>query len=164
MNPEHKSNTPSSIKDLWQTPIQIFSALNREFNFTYDVAASEHNALCDDYLDEHDDALVSAWGQVNWCNPPYSDISPWVSKAAEEQDNGNTTVMLVPSDTSVAWFKNAYASCNEIRFISGRISFINAETQNPVSGNNKGSVIFIWRGRSKSPLSVSLVDRSDFGL
>ena len=67
-----------------------------------------------------------------------------------------------PADTSVKWFKLAYESCNEVRFISGRISFINADTQKPVNGNNKGSVLFIWRGNApKNSHTVTLIDRED---
>jgi len=159
-NTENKSNTPLNIRDLWQTPKELFSTLNREFRFDLDVAASEKNALTPDFLDEKDNALSRKWGEKNWCNPPYSDITPWVNKAIEQHKLGRTTVMLVPADTSVKWFKEAYKSCNEVRFISGRISFINAETQKPVNGNNKGSVIFIWRGHAPANShTVSLVDR-----
>ena len=164
MNTEHKSNTDASIKDLWQTPKEIFNKLNYEFNFTGDVAASKENALCKNFYTEQDNALEQEWFYSNWLNPPYSDITPWMDKAIEQHSKGKTVVMLVPADTSVQWFKKAFDSCTECRFISGRISFINAETQKPVSGNNKGSVIFIWRGFSQSPRSVSLIDRSYFGL
>ena len=72
-------------------------------------------------------------------------------------------MMLVPSDTSVKWFKLAFDSCNEVRFISGRISFINADTQKPVNGNNKGSVLFIWRAYApKQSHCVTLVSRDDY--
>lgn len=161
MNKEHKSNTPAVIKDLWQTPKALFDRLNCEFNFTGDVAASEANSLCGKFYTESDDAINKKWFYSNWCNPPYSNIRPWVNKAIEQHKDGKTVVMLVPSDTSVKWFKEAYESCNEVRFISGRISFINADTQKPVNGNNKGSVIFIWRGWCKSHC-VTLVDRSEF--
>jgi len=159
-NTENKSNTPLNIRDLWQTPRELFNTLNKEFKFTMDVAASEHNRLCDIYYGEKSNALCNYWDKVNWCNPPYSNIMPWVKKAMKEHERGKTTVMLVPADTSVKWFKKAYESCNEVRFISGRISFINAETQKPVNGNNKGSVLFIWRGHAPSNShTVSLVDR-----
>jgi len=163
MNTEHKSNTPTVIRDLWQTPKALFDRLNLDFNFDCDVAASDQNHLCDSYLTEDINATTewARWGKVNWCNPPYSNITPWVSKAAEQHKQGKTVVMLIPSDTSVKWFKEAYESCNEVRFISGRISFINADTQKPVNGNNKGSVIFIWRAHCKSHC-VTLVDRSEF--
>lgn len=161
MSAEHKSNTPESIRDLWQTPPKLFEQLNKEFNFECDVAASESNSLCINFLDEEDNAISQPWFKSNWCNPPYSKILPWVQKARIEHEKGKTIVMLVPADTSVKWFKEGYESCNEVRFISGRLSFINADTQKPVSGNNKGSVLFIWRAHCKSHC-VSLVDRGDY--
>jgi len=167
-NTEHKSNTPVNIRDLWQTPKQIFNKLNDEFNFDCDVAASDENHLCDRYFSESEfkNAFVCDWLKSNWCNPPYSNITPWVQEAIWWYKNkGRGTVMLVPADTSVKWFKLAYESCNEVRFISGRISFINADTQKPVNGNNKGSVLFIWRGNApKNSHTVTLIDRDDFYL
>ena len=150
MSTEHKSNTPENTRDLWQTPKSLFKALDNEFDFYCDVAASDKNHLCDAYFTEKDNALENCWDWFgsNWCNPPYSDITPWVNKAIQQHQQGKTIVMLVPADTSVKWFKLAYESCNEVRFISGRISFINADTQKPVNGNNKGSVLFIWRGNA----------------
>lgn len=163
MSTGYKSNTPESSRDLWQTPINLFNQLNKEFNFACDVAASRDNRLCKMYFDEAGNALdpMCDWFKSNWCNPPYSKILPWVQKARIEHEKGKSIVMLVPGDTSVKWFKEAYESCNEVRFISGRLSFINAETQKPVSGNNKGSVLFIWRAHCKSHC-VSLVDRGDY--
>jgi phage N-6-adenine-methyltransferase len=152
----YKSNTPSEIKDSWRTPKEIFNNLNREFKFECDVAASEFNHLCDVYYTEEMDSLSLPWFDVNWCNPPYSNIRPWVEKAIKEHELGKTTVMLIPADTSVKWFKMAFDTANEVRFISGRISFINENTNKPVNGNNKGSVIFIW---SKGDRKVSLIDR-----
>lgn len=165
MTTENKSFTPKNIRDLWQTPKEIFGALNWEFRFDLDVAASEKNALTPDFLDEKDNALSRKWSEKNWCNPPYSNIMPWVNKAIEQHKLGKTTVMLVPADTSVKWFKKAYDSCNEVRLISGRIAFINADTQKPVGGNNKGSVLFIWRGCApKESHTVTLIDREYFYL
>ena len=162
MKTEHKSNTPDNIKDLWQTPKTLFDTLDEEFSFTTDVAASDDNHLCYEWFTEDISAFKSPWGLSNWCNPPYSNITPWVQEAIVESRYGKTIVMLVPADTSVKWFKLAYESCNEVRFISGRISFINAETQKPVSGNNKGSVLFIWRAYApKNSHTVTLINRSD---
>jgi len=45
---------------------------------------------------------------------------------------------------------------------SGRISFVNSETQKPVNVNNKGSVLFIWRANApKNSHTVTLIDRDD---
>ena len=161
MSTENKSNTPAEIRDFWQTPRYIFNHYNERFKFTTDVAASKENNLCFSYIDEGSDALdyETPWGHVNWCNPPYSDIGPWVSRASAEMLQGRTTVMLIPADTSVKWFKVAFKSCTECHFISGRLAFINAETKKPVSGNNKGSVVFIFDPRSPFKSQVALIDR-----
>lgn len=161
MSTENKSFTPKEIKDLWQTPRVLFNNLNNEFEFTGDVAADFNNALCSNFWTEKDNSLDQRWFKSNWCNPPYSDIGPWVDKAEKEHKAGRTIVMLVPADTSVKWFKRAIETCNEARFISGRLSFINAETQKPVNGNNKGSVLLIWRAYCKTPCVMSLVDRDE---
>ena len=165
MTTENKSFTAVNIKDLWQTPKEVFDKLDGEFDFDCDVAASDFNSLCKSYLSEDINAIseYAIWGRVNWCNPPYSNISPWVEKAIQQHQAGKTIVMLVPADTSVKWFKLAYESCDEVRFISGRLSFINADTQKPVNGNNKGYVLFIWRANApKNSHTVTLINRDDF--
>lgn len=154
----HGSQTAAEIRDCWQTPVEIINRLDAEFKFTMDVAASITNHKFANYYTESDNSLEQSWGLVNWCNPPYSNITPWIEKAIEQHKLGKTIVMLIPADTSVGWFKLAYESCNEVRLITGRISFINAETQKPVSGNNKGSVLFIWRAHCKHH-SVDLIHR-----
>ncbi len=158
---ENKSNTPTEIRDLWQTPRYIFDYYNKRFSFTTDVAASRENKLCFSYIDEGNDALdyETHWGGVNWCNPPYSDIMPWVTRAVVEMIHGHKTVMLIPADTSVKWFKSAFDNCTECHFISGRLAFINADTQKPVSGNNKGSVVFVFDPNSPFKSQAVLIDR-----
>lgn len=159
MNTEHKSHTPTEIRDLWQTPKFVFDYYNRRFNFNCDVAANYENKLVDIYIDENTNALQVEWQSRNWCNPPFSNIQPWIDKAIEQKREGRCTVMLLPADTSVKWFKAAFDNCSECHFISGRLSFINAETQKPVNGNNKGSVVFIFDPLSPLRSQVALIDR-----
>lgn len=161
MNTEHKSDTPKEIRDLWQTPKFVFEHFDCRLAFNMDVAASATNALCSRFLTAEDDALNSEWSTRNWCNPPYSKIKPWVKKAIVEMEKGKLTAMLLPSDTSVEWFSMAFLACTECHFISGRLSFINAEAQKPVNGNNKGSVVFIFDPKSPVKQSVHLINRDD---
>lgn len=155
------SKTTESIRDLWQTPKFVFKYYYNRFGFTCDVAASESNTFCIDFYDKSDNSLEMPWYRSNWCNPPYSDITPWVEKAIEQMGKGCLTAMLIPADTSVKWFKRAFDNCSECHFISGRLAFINAETQKPVSGNNKGSVVFIFDPRSPFKSQVALINRED---
>jgi phage N-6-adenine-methyltransferase len=144
-----KSNTLASDKDCWATPLWVFDALDIEFGFWLDAAASHHNALCAHHLTEQDDALNSAWNSHGaiWCNPPYSNIRPWVEKAAEQCDQQRRAiVMLVPEDMSVGWFSKALETVDEVRVVTdGRINFINATTGKEQKGNSKGSMFLIWR-------------------
>ncbi|WP_327621909.1 phage N-6-adenine-methyltransferase [Pseudocitrobacter sp. MW920760] len=95
-----------------------------------------------------------------WLNPPYSDITPFVKKAAAESANQIGTVMLVPADTSVGWFKEAIQTASEVRFITaGRLAFINPVTGKPVSGNNKGSMLIIWRPYPRTHCLFTTVER-----
>lgn len=162
------SNTPIDIRDLWQTPPEIYAGLDREFGFVGDAAASDKNHLHQRYLTEQDDALSGDWtdsfhaGYV-WCNPPYSDITPWIEQAAKSSSNGGVgVVMLVPADASVGWFKLALETVSEVRFITGgRISFVRADNLQAVNGNNKGSMLLIWNPMRRGVCLTSYVDRNE---
>lgn len=164
MNSEHKSNTPGEIRDLWQTPEFVFDYYDNRFGFQWDLACDADNRLCEfgstEELSAFDTLSTQFWKTPVWCNPPYSNIMPWVEKCIDISVKSDTqVVMLIPADTSVKWFKKAFDNCTECHFISGRLSFVNAETQKPVSGNNKGSVVFIFDPKSPVRQSVHLIDR-----
>lgn len=160
------SKTPLDQRDLWRTPPVLFAALDAEFCFQLDAAASPHNALCRKFITAEQNTLETPWddylnvpGYV-WMNPPYSDITPFVKKAAAESANQIGTVMLVPADTSVGWFKEAIQTASEVRFITaGRLAFINPVTGKPVSGNNKGSLLLIWKPYPRTHCEFTTVDR-----
>ncbi|EOV6179729.1 phage N-6-adenine-methyltransferase [Klebsiella pneumoniae] len=160
------SKTPADQRDLWRTPPALFACLNAEFCFQLDAAAAPHNALCRKFITAEQNTLETPWadylsipGYV-WLNPPYSDITPFVKKAGAESANQIGTVMLVPADTSVGWFKEAILTASEVRFITaGRLAFINPVTGKPVSGNNKGSMLIIWHPYPRTHCQFTTVER-----
>lgn len=162
------SKTPLDQRDLWRTPPALFASLDAEFCLQLDAAAAPHNALCRKFITAEQNTLETPWadylripGYV-WLNPPYSDITPFVKKAAAESANQIGTVMLVPADTSVGWFKEAIQTASEVRFITaGRLAFINPVTGKPVSGNNKGSMLIIWRPYPRTHCHFATVDRDE---
>lgn len=159
--------------DLWSTPPEVFNALDQEFCFGFDVCAEHKTAKCPEYWTIEDDALSKDWAEdaksripgagliemgAIWCNPPYSNIKPWVEKAIEAQLNGRMTVMLVMCDPSVKWFSLAQQYASETRFITdGRLAFLKNGV--PQKGNNKGSVIFVFDPHRVSAGHVSWVTR-----
>ena len=130
-------------KDDRPTPDDFFAPIMDEFEFVLDAAASAENAKCKRYFTVEDDGLAQSWepGPV-WCNPPYSETGLWVQKAVQEQENGVTTVMLVPASTDVAWFHDLALPNAEIRFVRGRLCFGNTSGRAPF-----GSLLLIFKGK-----------------
>lgn len=160
------SYTPEEIRNLWQTPRWLFNAINKNLHFSCDIAASKDNHLVAEYISEEDDAFKFDFskyeGTFVWCNPPYSDITPWIDLAIKNRDeHGVGTVLLIPADTSVKWFGKCVDEANEITFITeGRINFIRADTGIPVNGNTKGSMLVMFgTEKSANGLETFYVDR-----
>jgi phage N-6-adenine-methyltransferase len=124
----------SSKTDDWETPIDFFNEINKEFYFNFDACASEQNAKCKQYCSKEQDGLAQQWGDRTWCNPPYGrEIGRWVRKAYEESRAGKLVVMLIPARTDTKWFHEyIYNKAGvEIRFIKGRLKFGNSKSGAP---------------------------------
>ncbi|KKK74649.1 hypothetical protein LCGC14_2881660 [marine sediment metagenome] len=109
----------------WETPLEVFNKLNKEFRFTLDPCASKKNAKCKKYFTEKDDGLSKAWNGRVFMNPPYGPtLFDWIRKAASEVKKGNAEVVvcLVPVRTDNRWF-GKFAKYAQIRFIRHRIHF-----------------------------------------
>lgn len=162
------SKTKYIERDHWRTPEWLFAALNEEFHFVLDAAASEKNHLCDQYFTADDNALKQDWDKITcgrgsvFCNPPYSrgNKEPFIEKAYREAMSGVVSVLVLPAQTSEKWFP--WSRANEIRFIkNGRVSFIHPETGAEVKGPPGGTCIAIFYKQSivKSNIVISNVDR-----
>lgn len=134
----------SSKSDDWTTPRQFFDALNSEFHFDIDGAATKQNALCAKYYGIDDggrgkpeclgDALHGPWAIRSsiFINPPYSMCKEFMAKAAHEREHNHvTSALLVPARTDTKWFhqyvwdekENAPRPNVSVRFIKGRLKF-----------------------------------------
>ena len=118
----------STNSNEWETPPELFDPLDKEFGFTLDVCALPATAKCEEYFTPKDDGLQKAWYGVCWMNPPYGrEIAHWMKKALQESQRGVTVVCLVPSRTDTGWWWD-YALKGEIRFIRGRVKFLQGGT------------------------------------
>ena len=115
-------------RDDWQTPSWIFDRLNDDFGFTLDAAALPETAMCSRFLTPQDDALSTGWGgrgSVVWLNPPYGrGVGNWLEKAHLESKKGAVVVVLVFSRTDTRWWHDYAMKASEIRFIRGRLRFL----------------------------------------
>ena len=57
------SDLSEDMKNSWGTDQRVFDAMDREFNFDLDAAASDKNHKCFRYLTIEDDALNTEWSK-----------------------------------------------------------------------------------------------------
>lgn len=146
------------VDDRATTP-EVFDPLNERFRFTIDVAAAEHNKKCGRFYSIEDNGLERTWAMDRvWCNPPYSDIEPWVAKAWSEWGNGvyapNLIVMLLPANrTEQGWWQRQVEphlrqrrSDFHVEFLPGRLRFL-APGADEIKPNERppfGCCLLIW--------------------
>jgi len=128
---------PKSKTDKWITPPELYKQLDDEFHFDFDP--------CPITWQKGDaDGLKIEWGKKTFVNPPYSKVAKWIEKAHQEWKKGKTVVMLINAITdTIAFHKFIYQQA-EIRFIKGRIKFINPEEPNKKTPSPKPSMIVIF--------------------
>ena len=118
----------SSNHHEWETPQELFDALDEIHGFTLDVCATPENSKCDKYFTKEEDGLEQEWEGVCWMNPPYGRaITKWVEKAAA---SGCKVVCLLPARTDTSWFHD-YCTKGDIDFIRGRLKFSGAKNSAP---------------------------------
>jgi phage N-6-adenine-methyltransferase len=138
------------VDDRETTP-EVFGVMDRRFGFTVDVAASKDNAKLSRFYTAEDDGLAQDWsGERVWCNPPYSDIAPWVQKA--HFSGAELVVMLLPANrTEQKWWQehiepHRRAGVISVEFLAGRMRFIppGEDSVKPNSRPPFGCCLVIW--------------------
>lgn len=125
------SGLDPDLKNAWRSDPIVYNAMNKEFDFFLDAAASKENTLCEIFLNKDDNAPSCDWSQLVcdhrkavWINPPYGRgcIKKFMAQAAKQTVNGLTSVMLVPATLDAQWLP--IDEISEIRIITGgRLSF-----------------------------------------
>jgi hypothetical protein len=104
----------------------MFEDLNAEYGFTLDGAALAENAL----LPRYSTAIEPrSWrGERVFCNPPWSNIAPFIELAQDAE----LAVLLVPARVNSRWFHRALELRAKVRYFVGRPTFGNAKSNSPV--------------------------------
>lgn len=123
----------------YQTPAVLYlmglQLINKE-EYDLDTCCSQMSVPAKHYCVEGEaDGLNIEWEKFNWCNPPYDECDKWVKKAYNEQQNGNTTVMLIPVRTETKYWHD-YILFNknvEIKWLRKGYCFIDPDTKEKCS-------------------------------
>ena len=136
MNPALHSHK----RDDWETPDELFNALDREFGFVLDPCATESNAKCPRYFTADENGLIRHWDRLTaFVNPPYSQLAAWIDKCHTESLNGSTVVLLIPARTDTKAFHKYIWDHRlhrprgnvELRLLPGRLKFKGADASAP---------------------------------
>lgn len=74
--------------------------------FDMDAAACDEAHCAPKWYSIREDGLKHPWNGRVWCNPPFSDIGPWVRKAWREQKRCEVISMLLPATrTEQPWWQ-----------------------------------------------------------
>lgn len=87
------------------------------------------------------DGLKIKWSGDVFCNPPYSQIEVWITKAFKEKDNCDSITMLLPNWTDRKWFKKIDLLDINIEFLQGRLKFTDPKTGAPKDSPRFGSML-----------------------
>jgi phage N-6-adenine-methyltransferase len=145
------------VDDRATLPLYMLQFEERFGKFTLDVAAAKHNAKCARFFTKEQDGLAQSWAdELVWCNPPYSDIYPWIYKAWDERERTRGIVMLLPANrTEQKWWqqlvephRDRVGSGLTVEFLPGRMRFLRPG-QSEIGPNERppfGCVLLIWAG------------------
>jgi hypothetical protein len=113
-------------RQTWGTPEALFNELHTEYAFTLDGASDGHNALLPRFCTP--DKQFPWDGERVFCNPPWSNIPPFIELAA----TADFAVLLVPARTNCRWFHRALELGAVPRFFVGKPRFKDGRWNSPV--------------------------------
>lgn len=134
-------------------PEGLFAEWQKRFEFTLDAAANHHNAKLPKYYTKEQNGLSKSWaGERVYCNPPFSDIGPWVEKAWVEKACPLVVMLLPANRTEQTWWQKLVEPLRDkseifrSEFLPGRLRFL-APGEDSVPANSRppfGCVLLIW--------------------
>ena len=131
-------NYEKSGNDLCMTPNNILEDIKKEFGDYFDP--------CPRNYDGSFDGLNIEWGNVNFVNPPYSQLKDWIKKCHEEWLKNKTVILLIPPRTCTSYFHDYIYGKAELRFFRGRLKFLNPDTGQPMKAAPFPSMLCIFKG------------------
>ena len=132
----------------WGTPKALLEILDQQYNFSRNPNGSLFDPCpIDWHPDTHANGLEMDWAPSTFVNPPFTGVADWVRKAHNEARKGNQSVLLLNAATDSVWFHlHVYNQPGvEIRFLRGRVPFIDPANHHYKVANPSPSMLVIFR-------------------
>lgn len=140
---------PTPHGDNWRTPRWLFEEVQDMLGVTFstDPCAADGNPLGTHFhYTARDNGLDPAnlWYGDVFLNPPFSDIEPWVERAAK-QHNGRTVAALVPARTDQQWWERwVVPRASSLIFFRNRIRFEAPDGSTPIGRPRERHVVVVY--------------------
>jgi hypothetical protein len=122
-----------------ETPDWLWKAMESVYG-KFDLDPCPHNPKFD--------GLKIPWKRLNYCNPPYIKIRPWLEKAIDEANKGKGTVFLIPFRPTTSYFQQLILPhATELRILGDNVAFKGFKNKMPIR------LAVILFGKAKKPLS-----------
>ena len=132
--------------DQWATPSNIYNKIINEMGYT------DFNPLCIEY----EDSLTKDFKCDLYCNPPFSNIEPFVDYMLKHQKKGYNVVMLLPSRTRTKWFRKIIKNelQTSIYFFTQRLHFNDSKSA-------PFDTMLVFLNKVRNPIhSIGFIDRN----
>ena len=121
--------------------------------FDLDPAANAESTRGVTFYDLAADGLAQPWVGRVWVNPPYSNVRPWVEKAADSSHDCPVIAMLLPANrTEQQWWQELIEEPRrrgvlEVYFLARRRRFDRPGWDKPAKGDRPpfGLCLVVWR-------------------
>ena len=125
----------------WIIPPELYKKYDDEFHFNHDPCPYPYQGF---------DGCAAPWGTMNWVNPPFRSKdahhergpTAFTRKAIEEQEKGNSSVLILPVQGYVNLLLAAGAEARAV----GRVKWLEGNTGKPCSSPSNNA-LFILRGK-----------------
>ena len=138
----NNTTTPESEQDCAQTPWWFISSIQDYTNLLIDLdvccAATTAKAERFYSIDNGNDGLKNSWDRVNWCNPPYSNVTPWIEASKVNATYfQSTTLMLIPDKAEVGYTRLARQHADTVIHMPFRLNFLRPDGTEFLDKNGK---------------------------
>ena len=162
----HPQQVAQACVDDRALPLTDFAQLQKRFRFTVDVAASVENTKLRRFYTIKENGLFQSWkGERVYCNPPYSNIKPWIEKSWSEAEAELIVCLLPNNRAEQKWWQEWVEPYRDrglgltVEFLPNRIRFMRPDK--PVMRNDRppfGCCLLIWSGSWERKQQATLFD------
>jgi hypothetical protein len=140
-----QNDAPNRRGDEWYTPPWVIRELGGRFD-TDPCAPRRRHWTAKTCFTIKEDGLKQPWKGLVFCNPPYSNATPWVERMMDHQPGG---IFLVPVRQSF-WYQDlGLATATAFVLLDTRLSFVGLDGE-PVGKGASADVfsLIVWGGEA----------------